>query len=89
MLKKKYFSRYREPVAHLPNLAEVQVSSYDWLVKTGLREIFDEFSPTLDYTEQELALDFLDYTVDEPRYDENYVRINNLSLEAPLRVRVR
>lgn len=89
MIQKKYFSRYREPATSLPNLAEVQTNSYDWLIKEGLREIFDEFSPVLDYTEKELAIEFLDYVLDEPRFDENYARVNNLSYEAPLRVRVR
>lgn len=89
MIKKKYFSRYREQNIALPSLAEVQIDSYNWLVKEGLREIFDEFSPVTDYTEKELALEFLDYAIDEPRFDENHARINNLSYEAPLRVRFR
>src|SRR3989338_10053243 len=89
MIQKKYFSRYREPATSLPNLAEVQTDSYQWLIKEGLREIFDEFSPILDYTEKELAIEFLDYVLDEPRFNENHARINNLSYEAPLRVRVR
>ncbi len=89
MIQKKHFSRYREPYASLPNLAEMQITSFEWLTKEGLGEIFHEFSPILDYTEKELALDFLDYSIDEPRFDENYARINNLSYEAPLRIRIR
>ncbi|MEK9175211.1 MAG: DNA-directed RNA polymerase subunit beta, partial [Patescibacteria group bacterium] len=38
---------------------------------------------------KEFSLEFLDYIFDEPRFDENYARINNLSFETPLRVRVR
>ena len=89
MIQKKYFSRYREPATSLPNLAEVQITSYQWLIEKGLREIFDEFSPILDYTEKELAIDFLDYSLDEPQHDETYSRENNLSYEAALHVRVR
>ena len=89
MIQKKYFSRYREPAVGLPELAEVQTRSFKWLVEKGLRETFDEFSPVLDYTEKELSLEFLDYVLDEPRFDETHARINNLSFEAPLRVRVR
>ena len=86
---KKYFSKYREPLASLPNLSEAQVASFDWLIKKGLREIFDEFSPVLDYTKNELSLEFLDYSLDEPKFDENYARENNLSYDAALRLRIR
>src|SRR3989344_5274464 len=89
MLKKKYFSYYREPFANLPNLVEMQTDSYKLFLKTGLREIFDEFSPMTDYTGEEFDLEFLDYELDEPKFDEDYVRINSISYEASLRIKVR
>src|SRR3989344_5956009 len=88
-INKKYFSRYGEPLASLPNLAEMQLNSFGWLIKEGIGEILKEFSPIPDYTGEELALDFLDYSFDEPKFDENYARVNNLSYEASLRLRVR
>ncbi|OGF64747.1 DNA-directed RNA polymerase subunit beta [Candidatus Giovannonibacteria bacterium RIFCSPHIGHO2_01_FULL_45_24] len=88
-IQKKYFSRYREPLANLPNLAEMQLKSFNWLLKTGIREILDEFSPIVDYTGEELVLEFLDYSFDEPKYDENYARVNNLSFESSFRIRIR
>jgi len=88
-IQKKYFSRYREPLASLPNLAEMQLKSFEWLAKEGIGEILKEFSPVLDYTGEELALEFLDYSLDEPKFDENYSRVNNLSYEASLRLRIR
>jgi DNA-directed RNA polymerase subunit beta len=88
-IKKKYFSRYREPLSNLPNLYTIQVDSFKWLLEKGIKELFDEFSPIVDYTGEELALDFLDYSFDEPKFDENHARENNLSYEASLRLRVR
>src|SRR3990167_3081575 len=88
-IQKKYFSHYREPLANLPNLAEMQIQSFKWLVKEGVGEILKEFSPVLDYTGEELALEFLDCSFDEPKFDENYSRVNNLSYEASLRIRIR
>src|SRR3990167_3313181 len=88
-IQKKYFSRYREPLASLPDLAEMQLNSFQWLVKKGIGEILKEFSPVPDYTGEELALEFLDYSFDEPKFDENYSRVNNLSYEASLRLRIR
>ena len=63
----------------MPNLAEMQINSFQWLVKEGIGEILKEFSPVLDYTGEELALEFLDSSFDEPKFDENYSRVNNLS----------
>ncbi len=89
-MQKKIFSRYTPPVIELPSLAEVQVNSYRWFFKKGLRELFDEAAPIReDLGGGEIALDFTDYSLDEPRYTETEVRAKNLSYEAALRVKVR
>lgn len=31
-INKKYFGLYKEPLADIPNLVEMQKKSYDWLV---------------------------------------------------------
>jgi len=72
-----------------PLLTEVQLNSYDWFVKTGLKELFEEISPVFDYTGKELALSFLDYYFDEPKYDERIAKTKGLNFEAPLRVKLR
>ena len=50
----------------LPNLIEVQTESYRWFIEEGLGELFRNFSPVEDYTGI-LALEFLDYRLDEPK----------------------
>ena len=91
MLKmpKKYFSKFREPFSPLPLLSEVQLNSYNWFFKKGLRELFNEISPLHDYTNKELSLEFLDYYLDEPKYTEAEAKDHNLSFEAALRVRAK
>ncbi len=40
-------------IAHildLPNLIHIQVDSYRWFQREGLRELFDEISPIQDFT---------------------------------------
>ena len=86
---KKYFSKYHEPFTPLPDLVETQTSSFKWFLEKGLKELFGEFSGITDYTGKELQLDFLDFTVDQPKYDEFYAKANNRSYEAPLKVKVR
>lgn len=88
-ITKKYFSRYKKPLAEIPNLVEMQKASYDWLVHTGLQEIFKEFSPIQDYSKKKFDLEFVSFELAAPRYDERYARENKISLETPLRATVR
>src|SRR3989338_5390533 len=88
-LQKKYFSRFKEPLLPLPNLVELQTRSYDWLIKEGLKEIFKEFSPISDYSVKKFSLEFLDFTIDEPKFDEYHAKEQKLTYETPLRVNVR
>ncbi|MEK7085139.1 MAG: DNA-directed RNA polymerase subunit beta, partial [Patescibacteria group bacterium] len=88
-MNKKYFSRYRDPLTPLPYLAEIQINSYKWFLEKGLKELFREFSPIKDYGGEDLELDFIDFSIDEPKYDEYQAKALNLSFEAALRVRVR
>ena len=88
-MQKKYFSKYKESSVALPNLVEVQLNSFDWFLKTGLKEIFTEFFPVLDYTEKEFVLEFLDFSVGDPKYGEHHSRMNNLTYEAPIKIRVK
>lgn len=71
-----------------PNLIEIQTESYEWFIKEGLRELFDEISPIKDYSDKELELFFKDYYLDEPKYDEHTAKARNATYEAPLRCQV-
>ena len=82
------YSRIKE-VLDLPDLIEVQKSSYDWFLKEGLREVFEDISPIQDYTGN-LILEFVDYYFgDEPKYSEDESRERDASYSAPLKVKVR
>lgn len=85
-MHKRVFSPYKITGFPLPNLLEVQTSSYRWFLEKGLRELFDEISPIKDYTGKELELSFLNYYFDEPKYSEAEAKEHGSSYEAPLRV---
>ena len=53
------FSRIEE-VLDLPNLIEVQTSSFQWLIDEGLKEVFDDISPIENYSGN-LVLEIVDY----------------------------
>ncbi|MBU2081992.1 DNA-directed RNA polymerase subunit beta [Patescibacteria group bacterium] len=84
----KSFAKQKVKWAALPNLVAMQLNSYKWFMKTGLKELFEETSPISDYTGKELDLYFHDYYFDEPKFDELKAKQNGLSYEAPLRVRL-
>ena len=74
----------------MPNLIEVQTSSYDWFIRDGLREIFDDISPIEDYNGK-LSLEFVDYELcrDEVKYPLEECRERDANYAAPLKVTVR
>jgi DNA-directed RNA polymerase subunit beta len=83
--KRKNFSSVRE-VMPLPDLLEVQKKSYEWFFKKGLKELFEEVSPIRDVMGRDLELYFVDYHLDEPKFDETTCKSKNINYEAPLRV---
>ncbi|MCX6752972.1 MAG: DNA-directed RNA polymerase subunit beta [Candidatus Nomurabacteria bacterium] len=86
---KKYFSRYKKPLIEFPNLIETQVKSFKWLVENGIGEVFKEFSPINDYSGKKFQLEFTSFSLGEPKCDEHTAKINKLSYEGLLKVRVK
>lgn len=85
--KRLGYSRIEEPI-ELPNLIEVQLSSYQWFIKTGLREALHEVFPISDFTGN-LELDFIDYSMGDPKYEVNECKERDVSYQAPLKLKVR
>jgi len=88
-MEQKFFSKYKESAVPLPNLVKTQLDSFQWILSKGLKELFEEFFPIEDYTGKEFILEFLDFSVGEPKHDEYYARENNLSYEAPFKITVK
>jgi len=86
---KKYFSRYKNPLIEFPNLIEAQTKSYKWLVEEGLKEVFKEFSPIIDYSGKKFELEFNSFSLSEPNCEENDAKINKLSYQGLLKTRVK
>ncbi len=88
MSNRKFFTPVKE-VMPLPDLIEIQKRSYDWFFEEGLKELFEEVSPIRDYIGRDLELHFLDYYLDDPKFDEKTAKDRNATFEAPLRVKAR
>lgn len=85
--QRRSFARINE-VLELPNLIEIQTASYEWFLEEGLREMFHDISPIEDFTGN-LSLEFVDYTLGDPKYDVDECKERDVTYAAPLRVKVR
>ncbi|MDF2379297.1 MAG: DNA-directed RNA polymerase subunit beta [Candidatus Gracilibacteria bacterium] len=72
-----------------PNLIEIQLDSYQWFLEEGIRELFDEVSPIIDFSGKKIELHFLDHSFETPKYDPETAKKRNLSYESTLKVHVR
>ncbi|MBI2626809.1 MAG: DNA-directed RNA polymerase subunit beta [Parcubacteria group bacterium] len=88
-LQKKNLSKFLPEVAEIPNLIEIQLESFNWLTKVGLRELFTEVSPIEDWTGEEYELHFVDYRIEEPKLDQQTSKEKNMTFESPLRVKLK
>ena len=78
-----------DEVLDIPNLIEIQKKSYEWFLDEGLREVFRDVSPIVDYTGN-LILEFSDYFINgEPKYTVEECKERDVTYAAPLKVKVR
>ncbi len=85
--QRRSYARISE-VLDLPNLIEIQTASYNWFLEEGLKEMFKDISPIEDFTGN-LSLEFIDYSLGEPKYPVEESKDRDVTYNAPLRVRVR
>ena len=83
------YSKQKE-VLEMPNLIEVQKDSYEWFLRDGLKEAFNDISPIEDHGGQ-LSLEFVDFQLceDEAKYSIEECKERDATYEAPLKVKVR
>lgn len=94
---RKNFGRI-EPVVEMPNLIEVQTSSYNqflqWGVPVskrediGLQEVFKSIFPIHDFAGRG-DLEFVKYELDEPKFDVDECLKRSLTYAAPVRATLR
>jgi len=85
-LSKRRFFNNRIMVS-LPDLIEGQTDSYKWFWDKGLKELFAEVNPIMDFTSKDLQLTISDYYLDDPKYNSLVAKNKNISYEAPLRAK--
>ena len=94
---RKSFGRIAAAVA-MPNLIEVQKSSYDQFLQrntpaeqrsdSGLQEVFKSVFPIRDFSSRG-TLEFVKYEFEEPKYDVEECQQRGMTYAAPLKVTLR
>ncbi|MDI9442257.1 MAG: DNA-directed RNA polymerase subunit beta [Bacillota bacterium] len=85
--ERRSFAKIHE-ILDMPNLIEIQHTSYQWFLNTGLKETFADISPIQDFTGN-LVLEFMDYGFGEPKYSVEECKDRDVTYAVPMRVRVR
>jgi DNA-directed RNA polymerase subunit beta len=75
----------------MPGLIQIQLDSFEWFKKEGLRELFEEISPIEDFTGKNLSLEFIvpPEPFGKPKYAEDECRDRDSTYSAPLTVKAR
>jgi len=75
----------------MPGLIQIQLDSFEWFKKEGLRELFEEISPIEDFTGKNLSLEFIvpPEPFGKPKYSEDECRDRDATFAAPLNVKAR
>ncbi|MBM1248719.1 DNA-directed RNA polymerase subunit beta [Ponticoccus sp. SC6-42] len=94
---RKYYGKIRE-VLEMPNLIEVQKSSYDLFLRSGdspepldgegIKGVFQSVFPIKDFNET-AVLEFVKYELERPKYDVEECQQRDMTYSAPLKVTLR
>jgi DNA-directed RNA polymerase subunit beta len=94
---RRYYGQIRE-VLEMPNLIEVQKSSYDLFLKSGdaevptdgdgIQGVFQSVFPIKDFNET-AVLEFVKYELEPPKYDVEECQQRDMTYSAPLKVTLR
>lgn len=79
-----------DDVTEMPNLIEVQLESYEWFLREGLHEVFEDINPITNFTGN-LVLEFIDYKLDMEniKYSVEECKERDATYAAPLKVSIR
>ena len=94
---RRYYGKIRE-VLEMPNLIEVQKSSYDLFLNSGnaptpadgegIMGVFQSVFPIKDFNETSV-LEFVKYELEKPKYDVDECMQRDMTYAAPLKVTLR
>ena len=85
--QRRNYSKMRYDI-ELPNLIEIQTSSFEWFATEGLKRLFDDLSP-IESHNGDYKIYFSDHKFEEPKFSETDSKLRDLNYAKPLFVTVR
>ena len=71
----------------LPDLTEIQTASFEWFLKDGIREVFNDIYPISNFGGN-IKLRFIDYEFGEPKYSISECKYRETNYCAPLKAKM-
>ncbi len=71
----------------LPDLVEIQTAAFEWFLKDGIKEVFEDIYPISNYAGN-IRLKFLDYEFGEPKYSISECKYREVNYCAPLKAKM-
>ncbi|MCR5228672.1 MAG: DNA-directed RNA polymerase subunit beta [Solobacterium sp.] len=71
----------------LPDLTEIQTASFEWFLKEGIKEVFNDIYPIYNYAGN-IRLKFIDYEFGEPKYSISECKYRETNYCAPLKAKM-
>ena len=71
----------------LPDLTEIQTASFEWFLKDGIREVFNDIYPIRNFGGN-IQLKFIDYEFGEPKYSVSECKYREANYCAPLKAKM-
>lgn len=68
----------------LPDLVEIQTAAFDWFLRDGIKEVFNDVYPISNFAGN-IRLKFLDYEFGEPKYSISECKYREVNYSAPLK----
>src|SRR3989338_6913545 len=83
--ERKYWSKTPSLVPQL-NLIQIQLDSYNWFLKEGIKEVLAEISPVEDFTGKNWTLELGSFYFGKPKYTAEQAKEKGVTFDAPLKI---
>ena len=87
-MEKQHTSKRAMHAIAIPSLVELQLDSFRWFLEEGMNELFNSFSPIMDFTGT-TGISLEDFTLGEPKYSLEQCRSRDVTFEVPIKAKVK
>ncbi|WGS64121.1 DNA-directed RNA polymerase subunit beta [Marinitoga aeolica] len=91
--ERHFFGKVKEDISLFHDLLEIQLDSFDWFVKEGVKEVLDKYSPiTVELKgkrKAKISLEFTEVWTEDPIFEEMECKEKGLSYTVPLKAKIR